>query len=436
MDRLERLDEEEIELQCGLIRLSFKHRPRETWHPSPWPSADGGWSAEHAIERATALGEVIARYAIERDDGAAWLGIVAVGQEERLQYDTAGFDLYAGSGGIAVFLAALFRVTGRAAFRDLSQRALLPMVELAHQRRQASLWARALGVGGAVGLGSMIYSLVRVAELAELPQLRHDARIVTELLTPELIGADTTFDVIDGSAGAILGLLALAATGEASALAKAIECGRHLLSVGREKLLPPSCPTPHLGGFAHGASGIAYSLQRLAEASRDLAFARAAARWVDAERRLFDARAGNWVDLRFSKDGVNSFSCNWCHGAVGVGLARLGVELVDTAAMHEIDIALTTTRDHAMGVRDHLCCGNFGRLELLLTAGTKLHRPDLVALARDRAATRLHANRDGFAWVLGTDSDNPGFFQGISGIGYQLLRLARPHELPSILLWH
>lgn len=30
---------------------------------------------------------------------------------------------------------------------------------------------------------------------------------------------------------------------------------------------------------------------------------------------------------------------------------------------------------------------------------------------------------------------SPGFFQGAAGIGYELLRLAHPDHLPSVLLW-
>ncbi len=30
---------------------------------------------------------------------------------------------------------------------------------------------------------------------------------------------------------------------------------------------------------------------------------------------------------------------------------------------------------------------------------------------------------------------NPGFFNGVSGVGYQLLRMTHPDLLPSILLW-
>ncbi|HET7639605.1 MAG TPA: lanthionine synthetase LanC family protein, partial [Ktedonobacteraceae bacterium] len=30
---------------------------------------------------------------------------------------------------------------------------------------------------------------------------------------------------------------------------------------------------------------------------------------------------------------------------------------------------------------------------------------------------------------------NPSFFQGMAGIGYELLRMAYPGGLPSVLLW-
>jgi lantibiotic modifying enzyme len=37
--------------------------------------------------------------------------------------------------------------------------------------------------------------------------------------------------------------------------------------------------------------------------------------------------------------------------------------------------------------------------------------------------------------MLPRQVDNPGFFQGKAGIGYELLRMARPDLLPSVLLW-
>ncbi|MGF6652592.1 lantibiotic modifying enzyme [Paraburkholderia youngii] len=88
-----------------------------------------------------------------------------------------------------------------------------------------------------------------------------------------------------------------------------------------------------------------------------------------------------------------------------------------------------------MSALDCLCCGNFGRLDLLLEAGVTLGRPALVALARRRAAARLDRTVEGFSWPFGSDSENLGFFQGVAGIGYELLRLAYPGKFPCALLW-
>jgi lantibiotic modifying enzyme len=47
---------------------------------------------------------------------------------------------------------------------------------------------------------------------------------------------------------------------------------------------------------------------------------------------------------------------------------------------------------------------------------------------------RAHAQ--GGYGVIGQDAGySPGFFQGMSGIGYALLRQAYPDRLPEVLLW-
>ena len=78
-----------------------------------------------------------------------------------------------------------------------------------------------------------------------------------------------------------------------------------------------------------------------------------------------------------------------------------------------------------------------GRLEFLLTAGIRLGREDLVAEAQLRGVkiVRRALSSGNFGLRHGTAFDNPGFHTGLSGIGYQLLRLANPQAFPSILLW-
>jgi lantibiotic modifying enzyme len=113
--------------------------------------------------------------------------------------------------------------------------------------------------------------------------------------------------------------------------------------------------------------------------------------------------------------------------------------VIDTPQVRaDVMAAVLTTRATAQGSSDQVCCGAMGRAEVLAVAGSRLATPQLNTEARELAsATLAGAERRGafrLASGSGSESYAPGFFQGLSGIGYQLLRLTRP-ELPSVLLF-
>jgi lantibiotic modifying enzyme len=129
----------------------------------------------------------------------------------------------------------------------------------------------------------------------------------------------------------------------------------------------------------------------------------------------------------------------WCHGAPGVVLGLTSaLDICEKAAiLSGFDAAVRTTARADVIQPDHLCCGSLGRAEVLLVLGARLGRPDLqqaaVALGAGvlaRAARRRHFRLSG----AGCDYRvfDPGFFRGLSGIGYEMLRLAAPGRLPSI----
>jgi lantibiotic modifying enzyme len=62
--------------------------------------------------------------------------------------------------------------------------------------------------------------------------------------------------------------------------------------------------------------------------------------------------------------------CQWCHGAAGIGLARLAALAVldDREILAEIEAALKATRAAPTFFVDRVCRGNFGRIDFLLTA--------------------------------------------------------------------
>jgi lantibiotic modifying enzyme len=82
-----------------------------------------------------------------------------------------------------------------------------------------------------------------------------------------------------------------------------------------------------------------------------------------------------------------------------------------------------------------LCHGALGNVDLLLTAAQVLDRPqDHEAL--EEAISVIAASIEANGWVTGVPLgvETPGLMTGLAGMGYQLLRLAEPGQMPSVLL--
>jgi type 2 lantibiotic biosynthesis protein LanM len=446
LERAHKIGQSDLQRQLGFIRQALRADPVRSHAPQfePWDSEQpeqknsARFSRQMAVDRARSLAQTLRREAILSGEGAAWLGLLPI-SEEHAQLDVIGNDLYSGATGIALFLAALSRVTGDD-YRALSLAAIAPLREELWGAKSGRRLALKMGIGGAAGLGSVVYALVLLSRFLENDELLEDATRAAELIGEEKIAADRKLDVIAGAAGAILGLLPLYETrGEDFVLERAVACGRRLLATQDPALGAwRTIGDVPLTGFAHGAAGIAYALIRLYRDDRDPATLEAALKAIRYERSCFVPDAANWMDLRVKKS-VRVQTCQWCHGAAGIGLARVGAleMLNDEQVLREVDIALKTTLGTEMQFLDSLCCGNLGRLEFLFTAGLRLNRQEIVDVARSRAARLVESAGAGFGfrWLSGADSQNLGFFNGVSGAGYELLRMAYPETLPSVLLW-
>lgn len=394
--------------------------------------------------------------AVQGKDGTAtWLGVTLVSDMQRYQHEPLPMYLGNGVAGVALFLAAQAKQAGDRALLALRQAASLHLRKwLRSAEAQAAIRDGSLELGALTGSGSLLYALVRTAELSGDAELYEDALAVLGALLPERIAQDRALDITAGAAGTLLGLLALyQATGNQVALGHAVRCGVHLIASqvegqaggGGWPFFTGGRHFAPLTGFSHGAAGIAYALFRLHAVTGDDRFGRAARSGLAYERALEDPAGGNWPDLR--PTAQERFACSWCHGAPGIGLSRLGMlacagawESSERPAFErEIEAALKTNGHEPWDGIDHVCCGNFGRLELLLQAGLRLERPALLTQARRLACALLaRAERtSGFYLYPGHPPYlyNPGFFQGTAGIGYQLLRLAAPREFAAVLLF-
>jgi type 2 lantibiotic biosynthesis protein LanM len=460
ISNLQRLSDANLAQQITIIRGSLCSRAtRKHGSAVPTECTDSGRKLDttalltqaQMVQEAVAIAQELQQRANYSADGSVtWIGMGYIPKAQRMQLQLLDYSLYDGVGGVALFLAALEKITGDAEFRDLALRALQPLrktlqdTDLKFQPKITKI----IGIGGATGVGSIVYALVRISQFLNEPELLELARLAASLITQESIAGDRQLDTMSGAAGAILGLLALyQVTVEPAVMEQAIACGHHLLHnriAGNSKARAWATADGKLmTGFAHGAAGIAYALLRLYQTTQESAFLEAAAEAIVYEHSVFCPTVGNWPDVRsFTLSaGKPSFQTAWCHGAPGVGLARLGgLMILDTAEIRQdIAVALNTTQQFGLENLDRLCCGNFGRMEMLLVAAAKLSRPDLWETAQKQAVRVVARVRQTGAFYLfpelPRDVYNPGFFQGTAGIGYELLRLAYPDSLPSVLLW-
>jgi type 2 lantibiotic biosynthesis protein LanM len=449
-ERLRGLDGQAIAWQIEVIKANVNARPaaqsaRKDKHDSAAaPEAAQAPARDLFVSEADGIAAELAEHAIRRGPAAAWIGLDWLGDAEVFQLVCLGPDLYNGASGIGAFLAAHAAVTGRDASADLA-RASVARLRKELKGRNAARLARSLGVGGATGLGSIVYGLAVMAKCLRDDELLADAQAAAALFTGELVAADKQLDVIGGSAGAILALLRLYRDSQSGeVLQRAVLCGEHLL--GQSRLGPngsrswvgQGLGSQALNGMSHGAAGFAFALASLASATGRDEFARAASECIAFENSSYDAERGNWPDLRGA--GATSWPCQWCHGASGIGLARIATMrrggLDNTVLGRDVANALAGAERGWRGEVDTLCCGALGNIEFICEAGRALGRDDLRALAARRLRAVLEAARaeGDFRWNSGKRRFNLGLFRGVAGVGYASLRMA-DSSLPNVLIW-
>jgi type 2 lantibiotic biosynthesis protein LanM len=356
-------------------------------------------------------------------------------------------NLYDGIAGIGLFMAALATVTNGVMWRHAALGTVRPLRQLLERATAKEILAAA-PIGACDGVGSIVYALSWMSRFLEDISLADLAVGLTQTLTKEQIDTDTRLDVVGGSAGAILCLLALHHVVREPGLLELAECcGDHLLAAqvttGDGGGAWPAQNKHPLAGFAHGAAGIAYTLTSLFRLTGKQELLDAAKRAYLYERSLFSPAKANWPIVQGARDRSSeqgAFMTAWCHGAPGVGLARvLNLdELCDEHILEEIDTAIHTTAHLERNRSDHICCGNLGRSDVILTTGLRMVRPNLVDAAKAVAVQVTSRAREQQRFFLPTTPFQysvltPGFFRGLSGIGYQLLRIAYPERLPSVL---
>jgi lantibiotic modifying enzyme len=405
------------------------------------------------LEAAHHTGRQLVEQAIFAGDRCNWIGAaVREGPAGTVLIDHRSLDatVYEGTSGIGLFLAELAQATGDAQVGTTAAAALRQALDrIEEEPPSLGLYTGTLGVVVVVG---------RAAVLLEDEGLTKRSAVQRQVLA----GAPVPdgFDLLSGAAGAVTGLLALAADHDDPAfIDQARRCGEALLQTSRRTAAGRSWGNERipseadLTGLSHGATGPALALAGLSRVTGDTAFAGAARDALRYESSLFDASAGNWPDLRNARRGpradgdrARSFATFWCHGAPGMAAARLELlDLLDPGMVEETALALATTARavrHMLDAQETYCVchGLAGNAEVLLQAsrskaGARLLGQGAAGLPEEVAAVgcaRYPAK--GQPWPSGVHGGhNPSLFLGSAGVGRFLLRL-HDARLPTLLL--
>jgi type 2 lantibiotic biosynthesis protein LanM len=438
-DQLRLLSEENLSRQLWIISASLATLPQDSKPKTGSPRPARVFARperNQLLSAARAIGDRLSHLALRGTEVVNWLGLV-VEENGQASVLPLGLDLYDGLPGVALYLAYLGEIAGEESYTVLAKSACATFVREVEKNRESILW-----IGGMEGWGAIIYALTHLGVLWKDHTLLTRAMEFAEQIS-SLIDQDDRLDIIAGAAGCIGSLLAL---NECSPSPRTLEiarqAGEHLLThaQGMDRgvgwVIPGFTLRP-LPGFAHGGAGIAWALFRLGAATGEKRFHTMALAAIEHERTLWTAEIGSGQNQGNSDSVGAGFPASWCHGAAGIGLARLDtLAVLDTARVRsDIDAALRIVLDRGFGFGHSLCHGDMGSIELLLHALARLEHSNWDAQF-EQAEGSILADICEHGWHCGTTQaiESPGLMTGLAGIGYGLLRLAEPLRVPSVLL--
>lgn len=434
--KISNLTQKEVNNQVAWIHqaiLSTKSKPTATKGTTPLPQTFA-FTKNVMLQEAKQIADDLLEKAVWGPDNeeVTWHGIEL---NYRGQYGPAVLEngFYDGTGGIAFFFAYLGKVTGSNVYKQTAEAAMNSSLQKA-QPYNAFLSAY-------YGPISLITPLLHFYELTQKERYLRHINVLVDYLKdkPSL---EYNFDILGGSAGLIHSLINVyESQPEDKYLDIAVSYADHLCEKGVEEKQGIAWQNqtlahkPKLGGFGHGAGGIATALLRIHQYRPKQQYKRTANKAWEFDNSLFDHRNRNWKDNRDTSG--NTYGFYWCHGASGIGFSRLKMrkhvhrEEID----QEVRLAINAIERSYASTNHSLCHGDMGIADFYLTAGQELKDQSLIEKAYEYTTNVImEKEKNGYQSGVPHQLETPSLFLGMAGIGWELMRFAFPEDVPSLLL--
>jgi len=439
--RLAVLSQADRERQVSLIRSSLAtvapSSPDEQKVRAALDECSNPVDPQQLLEAAREIAERLTQAAYINDAYAIWIGPKLVSQSWTVE--PVGDELYDGASGISLFLAQAGRQLNESRYTDLARKAIRYCIDSFWEDDTTPAASTLTGAFG--GKAGLVYVLTKLSSLWNDHEFLDEALRIAAALAARLQD-DTQLDISNGNAGVLCVLCNLCENLQSENARNAAKlCADFLITHATLQAEGAGWITPiaakPLTGFAHGAAGIAHALLRFASLDDDPRYSTAARAAMAYETSQRVSNGSNWRDLRDTEVMDDSGRMGWCHGAPGIGLSRIAAARFLSDPLIELDIttSLQAALEWGLGGNDCLCHGNFSLLNFLFEAA--LHRKDAKLARYVRCCCQLmfqSTARHGWRCDAPGGAEVFGLMQGLSGIGYSLLRFADPQQVPCILL--
>ncbi len=410
-----------------------------------WISLEVG--REEALRLAREVGDALCAAAEDQGGGLCWKRRFE--WIERTEYSP---DLYGGAAGIGLFLAELARDSGEERYADAARAAARWLA--------GPIWGRGRAQHGFHnGEAGVAFFFLRLAELLDQPGYL----VAADLRLRRLRGAvPLTMDLMYGTAGTMLGLLAMhAVTGNSEFLADARAVGDQLVDKALTTKAGAGCywevassapggpVIPYLG-LLHGGAGVGLALAYLGcvtgeeyyfETARGaaellIALAVPSTTNVPIENGENEQELLTWPgQLGHTVKGLQAH----CHGAGGIGQFFLWLDRLvpdqryrKTAKSAACAIAARRRTETRAGI----CHGLSGTGHFMLDCYQKLGDRQWLALAHECGGNlqrfRL-PERQGVYAMHDKGAVSPDLMLGYAGVGSFLLRIANAASAADLI---
>lgn len=406
------------------------------------------------LNEAIQIGDDLLSRAKQNEIGTYWESMT-LDANRKITWETTE-NLYSGVSGIILFLSELYKKTKDEKYL-IAVKSGMNWLEDYYSRYPANYYSFLTGGMGAAFIQLQMYKMTANERyLLQALQTAKQGQVFLE-------GHFAIDDFIGGRGGALLGLLHLHAVSKESWILQTLDCMV-------ENLIQSAHADQNglywdrsgyairgLCGFSHGASGLGLVFLELGHYFGNETFYWIAEQAFAYEDQWFDNSKNNWPDFRRDRDEFQKQYENgnfdffitysdmnaWCHGAAGIGMARLrAYQLLqkeqywrDTqnAARKVIETDVNTDN---LDRTFTLCHGVGGNSNLLLSVQEfckdNRYEDEIQTVCEKMFASKKKHDRYLSGFGQSKDSD-VSLFMGDAGIGYFLLRVLDPAGIENIL---